>query len=201
VGYDTSFYDRYEAYLNEPRVREKHDRFFDLWGAVHDGEAVVDLGCGRSQEYLNHAAGWHYTGFDQNAVEHKGEHETIVAADYRAPDFIARVLKLEFPPTAFVSLFSAEITALPSENKALYERMFLEVESIERALVAGFYYIDRRDENPVIETGGVASFQTLNNLEHDRSEVYDEIRMLSAVPSKMFGEQVVEVWRILMRRR
>ena len=197
----------YEAYLQEPRVRGKHDEFFDMWGVGHDGELVLDLGCGRSQEYRHHGPGHWYFGFDANA-----EPETVVfdrkpmvrveRADYRSPEFIDRIKRIKGPePEAFVSLFSSEITAPILENTALYERIFREVPTVQRALVAGFYYTRQRGANPVKEAGGIESWQTLDRIEHVGSHVYDELRMVATVPSSMFGEDVVEVWRILSRRR
>lgn len=31
MSYDSDFYKAYEAYLNEPRVRQQHDRMLDLY--------------------------------------------------------------------------------------------------------------------------------------------------------------------------
>jgi hypothetical protein len=207
MGYDPDFYARYEAYVTEPRVRLKHDKFLRVWNTIRVGPAdlrtlgsVIDLGCGRAMEYQRFHPGAHYTGFDQNAVEMDVPRRRVVQADYRDPEFLNR--KFDLPPTHFVSLFSAEITAPAHTNKALYERLFTRIPTIQAGLVSGFYYTDARiDQNPVREAGGLVSWQTLNHLEQDRSEVYDEVRLTAAVPSDLFGEDVIEIWRVFTRAR
>jgi len=208
MSYDDDFYARYESYLEEPGVRAKHDALFDLWvTAARKGSrqpVPIDLGCGRGQEYMNYCPGTPiYYGFDANVNDESSVADAsstyLFKADYRDPGFIERVKALQHEPDVFVSLFSAENTATPSENQELYERLFTGLPSLTHALVAGFYYSDRRDENPVVETGGIVSFQTLPWIERE-SKVYDETRLVTPVPSDLFGPKVVEVWRILERR-
>lgn len=194
MAYDGDFYEAYEAYLREPRVRTKHDQIFDLWAAVAEAEYVIDLGCGKSNEYFRfgHPVSG-YQGFDVNEANY------AITANYRKPEFIETIHGLDWKPDAFVSLFSVECTATALENAELYERLFREVPTIQHALVAGFYYTRRRTTNPVKEAGDIVSWQTNSRIEHDSSDVYDELRITAEVPSTMFGEDVVEVWRILSR--
>lgn len=209
MGYDGDFYVRYAQYLLEDRVRDKHDVFLDMWGTLSDGELVVDLGCGASQEYRHHGPGYWYVGYDVNAepeeeIFDRKPMRRVMRADYRSLGFVDVLNELKTPrlpaSEAFVSLFSSECTADAATNQELYERLFLQVPTLQRGLVAGFYYMGRRDQNPLEETGGITSWQTVASIEESRSDVYDEVRMVSAVPSTMFGEDVVEVWRILTRR-
>ena len=194
MAYDGDFYEAYEAYLHEDLVRTKHNQMFALWENVAKCRRVIDLGCGQSTEYFWHAtAPACYQGFDVN------EGDRAIAANYRDPAFVETVHALDWKPDAFVSLFSTECTATALENAELYERLFREIPTIEYALVAGFYYTRRRTTNPVKEAGDIVSWQTNSRIEHDSSDVYDELRITAEVPSTMFGEDVVEVWRILSR--
>lgn len=196
MGYDSDFYTMYEAYLVEERVRGKHDAVLDMWHTLTwpNSSYVLDLGCGQSNEYLRFGPDVRaYQGFDVTESPHG------MVLDYRGPELLEAVRSLGWQPDAFVSLFSAECTATPIENAELYEQLFREIPTIKHGLVSGFYYAGRRKENPVRETGGVVSWQTVDHLEHEVSDVYDEIRVLARVPSAMFGDDVVEVWRMLTR--
>lgn len=194
VGYDEDFYKAYDDYLSEESVRQKHDIILDMWHTLSwpNSSYVIDLGCGRSQEFLRFGReARRYQGYDIN-LEPK--------ADYRDPRFVELVGDLDWKPDAFVSLFSAECTATPNQNKELYECLFRELPTLQHALVSGFYYVSRRDENPVREAGDVVSWQTVGRVDEAASDVYDEMRVTTPVPSAMFGRDVVEVWRMLVRR-
>lgn len=197
MGYDGDFYEAYERYLHEPRVRIQHDRMFEMWATVQGSltNRVIDLGCGRSNEYLRFGPSVEcYQGFDV----HEGPQSMV--ADYRDRGFVDLVHGLDWTPDVFVSMFSTECTAPWRENVELYERLFREFPTIQAGLVTGFYYARRRGENPVEETGGIVSWQTLEPIERMRSDVYRGIRVVAEVPSEMFGDDVVEVWRMLTRR-
>jgi hypothetical protein len=197
MGYDGDFYEAYERYLLEDRVRDKHDAILDMWHRATwpNSSYVVDLGCGRSNEYFRFGPDVKaYQGFDVQESQHG------MVLDYRGPDLIQTMRTLDWEPDAFVSLFSAECTATPIQNAELYERLFREIPTIKHGLVTGFYYVSRRHMNPIEETGGIVSWQTVSSLEDDVSDVYDEVRIVTRVPSTMFGEDVVEVWRMFTRR-
>jgi hypothetical protein len=197
MGYDGDFYEAYERYLQEERVRDKHDVVLDMWHTATwpNSSYVVDLGCGKSNEYFRFGPDVKaYQGFDVEESQHG------MVLDYRSPELVEAVRSLDWKPDAFVSLFSIECTATPIENAELYERLFRETPTLKHGLVAGFYYAGRRDENPIKETGDIVSWQTVDRIEDAVSDVYDEIRVVTRVPSAMFGENVVEVWRILTRR-
>lgn len=200
MAYDADFYTAYQAYLEEETVRSTHDRMFDVFAAQFlascpDGtdSLVADLGCGQSQEWRKF--GWgRYVGFDVNA---KPDSQTFVD-DYRSESFVARLK--EFSPAAFVSLFSVEITSDFRNNQHFYDLLFDEIPSLQVALVSGFYYTDMKHKNPVREAGDLVSFQTLEPVENGASTVLKEMRVLEEVPSLLFGNKVVEVWRFFTRR-
>lgn len=204
MAYDENFYRLYEEYLVEPRVREAHDFVFrvftDLSGTEHE---VVDLGCGRSQEFRRFAPteSWDaYLGLDVNAEDESNR------IDYRNLDALFARLdqgrRAGYPPDVFVSLFSSEITAPAPENTLLYKELFKRYPSIRWGLVSGFYYHGRRGEQPIEEAGGITSWQTLHPLGRPAisSHLFEERRISLSVPSTMFGEDVVEVWRLLKRK-
>lgn len=208
MAYDGDFYKMYEDYLAESGVRDVHDDLFEMFSAVcaSGSPHILDLGCGRSQEYKHQGYYADYLGFDLNAEDPECK------IDYRNPEFTHLVDQIveqrrdrhnqvwAFPPGAFVSLFSSEITASEHENRLLYEGLFRHW-PIQTALVSGFYYTDKKDQVVVPEEGGIESFQTLSSLEEsDVSLLYKETRITVACPSKLFGPNVVEVWRILTLR-
>jgi len=56
------------------------------------------------------------------------------------------------------------------------------------------------DQNPVKENGGIESYQTLDKKGDFYSDLFEEIRLSSSVPSNMFGSDVIEIWKILLKR-
>ena len=60
------------------------------------------------------------------------------------------------------------------------------------------HYTDALGEESVPEAGDLVSFQTFG--EPAPTEIYEDLRIVTPVPSTLFGEKVVEVWRILTRR-
>lgn len=87
--------------------------------------------------------------------------------------------------TTIVSLFSSEITADPETNRSFYEKLFETFPKLGHVIVSGFYYEEKIDENPVVESGGLTSWQT--NWRHGeyRSEVYSETRFTQPTPSTL----------------
>jgi hypothetical protein len=193
MSYDNTFYEQYEAYLRERTVREAHDWIFSLVASDYPFRNVVDLGCGRSQEFYHCANPRYYLGVDENVEENEPSFEyTLLKANYRE--------KVRWEGmTAFVSLFSCEITAPFPQNYVYYNALFALNPDIQAGLVSGFFYANRKHENPVVETGGIKSWQTLEAPDGVVSSLFSEKRIIQPVPSKMFGPDVFEVWKIFNR--
>jgi hypothetical protein len=66
--------------------------------------------------------------------------------------------------------------------------------------VSGFYYWNSKDKNPIGETGGIQSYQTLEPVETVLSPNFHETRITLPAPSEMFGSDVIEVWKLLERK-
>ena len=200
MTYVKSVYDSYARYLQESTVRDAHNIVFTAARSISPAftDAVVDLGCGLS-EFYKHAEPRTYFGLDLNAEPLEFRNFTRAAGDYRNMQLLyAQLSRTRF--TAFVSLFSTEITAAPETNQGLYERLFRWFPSMQAGLVSGFYYAQRKHENPVVETGRLISYQTLGAIENHNSPVFNQIWITLPVPSLMFGADVIEVWRILTRK-
>jgi hypothetical protein len=89
---------------------------------------------------------------------------------------------------------------MPAFDKyAFYEKIFMEYD-IQMALVAGFYYRNRIQEDKVTETGGIVSYQSIEDQRNYPCNNFIEMRTYIDVPSKMFGDDVVEVWKLLIRK-
>jgi hypothetical protein len=86
-----------------------------------------------------------------------------------------------------------------NERYNFYDKVFGEYE-IQTALVSGFYYKNRLKEEKVQETGGIISYQTLEDQKDYPGKHFIEFRTCIDVPSKMFGPEVVEVWKLLIRK-
>jgi hypothetical protein len=188
MPYDDTFYKNYTAYLREPTVRKAHDWIFNIIQFNSCFEQVVDLGCGLG-EYKQHARPRAYMGLDKHL-----DGINVKRVDYRNCD-LKQVLG-GYKPLAFVSLFSSEITAPVGENYTFYEHIFKEIR-VRAALVSGFYYASKIKDAIVQEVSGLSSYQTLETPESVVSEVFTEKRIVMPVPSKMFGQDVFEVWKIL----
>jgi len=185
--------------LAETGVRRAHDRALRFFTMVAGVPRVVDLGCGRSQEFRQHGIWESYVGFDENASSNPSEPQDPRPGNYRDPAFLA---ELEGKPiTAFVSLFSTEITASAAQNTEYYQELFRRIDGLRWGLVSGFYYRSSKNVNPIEETGGLVPWQTLHALEDQQVPEYREMRLVEEVPSRLFGPEVTEVWRIFERGR
>jgi hypothetical protein len=198
MGYDDSFYNSYARYLKEPSVRRAHDAVLRITKLNPAFTNVVDLGCGQFNEFLHHRRPKRYLGIDLNVNEKETATRTLVSGDYRALDLVCELVEQQ-GNTAFVSLFSSEITAEHSVNYRFYEELFRRLPSVKYGLVSGFYYWNSKDKNPIGETGGIQSYQTLEPIENVMSEVFHETRISLPAPSIMFGPDVIEVWKLLER--
>lgn len=198
MGYDKGFYDKYKDYLNESAVRQAHTRIFKIASLNPDFRNVVDFGCGMFNEFYEFANPDTYLGIDVNISDSK-PNKVLVQTDYRKIRDLALYVGAH-SPTAFVSLFSTENTAPTEENYEFYKKVFKECPSINSGLVSGFYYVSKRHQNPIGETGGIESYQTLEGIEEVSSDLFSEMRVILPVPSKMFGPDVFEVWKFFERK-
>ena len=194
MAYDAEFYRMYQAYLREEIVRTNHDRVFECFYKFTQPTQlfVADLGCGLG-EYSLYGPYTKYVGVDINDT---GQVRNFVQTDYHSLDFVNL---LPFTPTAFVSLFSIECCHSVEDKYALYEKIFTGISSMRYGLVGGFFYESKRNLETVGETGGIVSYQTIEDPSRHISKTFSEYRMHVRTPSKMFGEDVIEIWKILNR--
>ena len=80
-----------------------------------------------------------------------------------------------------------------------YRKLFKENRDLTIGMVAGFYYKDRAAQEAVLETGDLISYQTIEKQSDYICKEFTEFRCYQEVPSKMWGDQVVEVWKFLIR--
>ena len=195
MAYDSDFYTQYAKYLLEPRVRQCHDMAIKMARALFrsDLDYVIDLGCGEHREFLKYGSPRCYCGVDTVAES------CDVQKDYRTLDYTQERFQ---PYTSFVSLFSTEITAPAFKNYDLYTRIFREMSRCRVGVVSGFYYYSKQHENPVVETGDIVSYQTLDLMGSCPYpiESFEEIQVTMHVPSQMFGLDVYEVWKFFRRK-
>lgn len=197
MGYDENFYIQYKAYLDEPTVRQAHDWVFSVL-CGDNFNRVVDFGCGKAMEFLVHYSPKFYLGIDNNACESGGKAK-ILKADYKT-DLVAKNSVDHFKPSAFVSLFSSEITNNYIANYRFYKWLFARFPTLVCGLVSGFYYSSNKKHGTIKETGDIQSWQTLEYIEDVYSTVFTEQRIILNVPSVMFGPDVYEVWKLFTKR-
>ena len=195
AGYTEGFYDMYRNYLVEPQVRANHDLIFGIFKklAPQNGFLVMDLGCGLG-EYSKYGYYSRYVGIDSN---YTGAVKNFIKADYTSQN-IAKMMP--YKPNAFVSLFSIESCYPVNDVYALYERLFKENSSLMYGLASGFFYELRKDKETVGESGGIKSYQTIESQSERMTSGFAELRTYMKTPSNMFGKDVVEVWKILLRK-
>ena len=191
---DEGFWQAYEEFVKEslPRHEAAVDLLYYNGRNYFDEDVLLDLGCGKSNEAHRLIDAWSCMEVDSNDVG------AMYQLDYRTqlPEIINKT-KL-FEPTIVSSLFSIEITAPAEDNYKLYETLFNEVKSLKTGLVSGFYYTDKMNENPVEEVGGLKSYQTLDLMSEHK--LFSEKRLYVPAPSKLFGPNVIEVWKLLERK-
>lgn len=196
MAYNKDFYAMYMRYLKESVVRENHDAMFRLFASLicSENPRVIDLGCGLGEYVSYDEVHAKYFGVDLNATGIDGN---FLQADYTKLDFGDM---LPFTPNAFISLFSIELFNSAEARYTLYKRVFSQFPSVNFGLVAGFFYESKRDLEVVEETGGITSHQTIEDPSLFISDVFTELRICLKVPSVMFGDDVIEVWKILVRK-
>jgi hypothetical protein len=206
MSYDKEFFDKYIKYRQEPTVRAAHDYIFDLFKKIvqsrgYEEMNVVDLGCGTC-EYFDHNNIDRYVGMDiepqtwDDCDTFAGDFKTMHGGPLS--DLIRK--KYKFDPNIFVSLFATEVCLSADDKYKLYDKMFGGLSNpMAYGLVSGFYYKGKENQETVTETGGIVSYQTIEDQKKYWSSLYVELRTCIEVPSKMFGEDVIEVWKILIR--
>ncbi len=206
---NTGFYEQYETYLNESRVREVHDRVFAVVREHESFTRVADLGCGKGKEFfrwgLSKEEQWEtsnsdgirycYLGLDQNADVGviRGCH--VMSHNYRNVENTAELLNT-MNMTAAVSLFSSEITQPHTQNRDFYEDLFAKT-GLQTILVSGFYYEHAKGQETVQENGDLTSYQSSAKITDEPSEYFTEARIELPCPSSLFGEDVVEIYTLL----
>jgi len=154
----------------------------------------MDLGCGIGEyaTYDQHHAA--YVGIDLNNT---GSITHFVQVDYLKLDFGNL---LPFLPNAFISLFSIECFHSAKNKYTLYNRLFSAFPTVKCGLVGGFFYESRRNQETVSEAGEIVSYQTIEDPSLHISDLFTELRIYIRTPSQMFGNDVVEVWKLLVRK-
>jgi hypothetical protein len=195
MPYDEVFYEKYEAYLNEPAVRKAHDWVFSIARLNPAFQRVIDLGCGQSREFMRWFCPSKYVGIDLAAPA------ADVREDYR---HLVNLLAVQKYPaleswSAFVSLFSCEITGHFTDNYKLYNSLFVLRGETQAGLVSGFFYANHKEFTEVEEVGGITSYQTIEEIDDEPSAFFTEKRIILPVPSDMFGDDVFEVWKLFER--
>jgi hypothetical protein len=205
MAYDDEFFKMYVEYLQEPTVRANHDAAFRLFrtfcGDVYHN--VIDLGCG-SYEFVCYGSGvMKYCGVDKTLRGSIGRHIEAVEYDYLAPDVmnVPSLLRADhrFSPNTFVSLFSVEPIIHEEQRYAFYTNLFETCPTLKYGLSAGFYYTSLSNQATVGETGGIISHQTIDRPYEYPHPLFTETRILMETPSKMFGKDVVEVYKMMKR--
>lgn len=199
MPYDEKFFKAYREYLKESVVRRNHAEMFRLFARLISPGApcVIDLGCGSGEYHRYDARHIYYCGVDNsNAGRISDSH--FIQADYMTLDFKNHI---QFTPNSFISLFSIECCQPEVKNKYdLYERIFKEFTDIRTGLVSGFFYESKRNEPRVEEAGEIMSYQTIEDPSLWISDTFTEMRIHLHTPSQMFGQDVVEVWKIFIRK-
>lgn len=193
---DKAFWERYREYLKEPMVRKNHNAMFRLFARLMtpDPPRVMDFGCG-SGEYARHDICYiEYAGIDKTDV---GGVRNFIQADYTELGFADA---LPFTPNAFISLFSSELSSPCAVKYDLYTRIFMNFPCIQFGMVSGFFYESKRGHETVEETGGLISHQTIEDPTLWISPLFTESRTHIYTPSEMFGKDVIEVWKVFIRK-
>ena len=196
MPYDENFYRMYREYLQEPVVRSNHDRVFSLFASLllPDSPRVVDLGCGIGEYKTYDRSHAEYVGIDLNNT---GSVAPFLQADYLKLNFGNL---LPFSPNAFISLFSIDCCHTAEKKYDLYNRIFSVFPTVRCGLVGGFFYESRRHQETVSEAGGVVSYQAVEDPSLYISALFTELRIHLRTPSQMFGSDVIEVWKLLVRK-
>jgi hypothetical protein len=200
MGYNKDFFDAYKNYLRESTVRFKHNSMMRIFYSLikHIPKThVVDLGCG-SCEYYEYGGWTEYLGIDMEP--RPSSDARVIKADYKNYSLIQKRLdEANFHPNIFVSLFSTECCLPTVQKYKLYDDMFSD-KNILAGCVAGFYY-KHQEQHETVQEVGLTSYQTVEDPKYCKNPAFVELRTHIDVPSKMFGSDVVEVWKFFVRNK
>lgn len=206
------FWVEYGEYLKESLIRHA-DTLWSMLSHIHgdtceirySAPEVLDFGCGQYASAIGlMPVPKSYIGIDKHnpgsrwddSMHDPVEPYTFITGDYRER------INLSYEPTCFTSLFSTEVTAYRDANESFYNWVFESYPTASYGIVSGFYYLDRWRDQYVIETGNLTSCQSTGPLTDytDSTLLYTETKLEIPAPSKMFGPNVVEVWKLLERK-
>lgn len=194
MSYNQEFFEKYKNYLKETKVRHVHNHMFMIYKSLLPILNIVDFGCGQCCEFIYRCGCNNYFGFDFNPPDSK----MTYACDYTKISKEDILKKVTFPINGFVSLFSTECCLSVEQKYHFYRKIFQE-HDIKVALVSGFYYKDKIKDEQVTETNGILSYQSIEDQKFYKCDEFIELRTYIDVPSELFGVQVVEVWKFLIK--
>jgi len=200
MGYENEeFWREYKEYRLE--TNKYHCIFFNSFFPEKFYYNVLDLGCGREPliKYYRVNPDF-YTGVDKYTDEFGFKYDYIEESEKTY--WLGNGLKID----TVVSLFSSELIIHPFERIKFYEDLFNKIGKkgsflgLRNILVSGFYYENQKHDEECLVDDGLAgsSWSSLPILR--KSDIFDEKVISMRVPSKMFGVDVVEVWRLMSRK-
>jgi len=199
MSYNQDFFEQYSDYLQEPQVRNVHDWMFRIFEKTFPQWKypfnIIDFGCGQCLEFRRYGLWAGYVGLDLDPPVNPW----TLRCDYTkiSAEEVKKIANM--PLYGFVSLFSTECCMSAAEKYAFYKKLFEEYD-FDVGLVSGFYYKEKIKGEKISETGGIVSYQTIEDQKEYVQKRFIEMRTCVNVPSKMFGPDVVEVWKLLIRK-
>ena len=196
---EDAFWDKYESYVNE--MFQRHYISASRLLGPRRFTGVLDLGCGRIGEAARLMEQWNKQQYDiprptRLSIDLDAKSDALLIGDYRE---LLNLVGQRDKFNSFISLFSSECTGTQHDNSKLYDSIFFNFPCIQFGLVSGFYYRGKENLPTVAEAGGIVSYQSIEPIEA-RSALFREERLTLEAPSHMFGQDVVEVWKLLVRR-
>lgn len=193
---DLHFWAKYELYARESFHR--HRRAVNMLMHGCSLGKILDLGCGKVMEGSWLAAEHNYFGVDRDPKE--GSTYATLKADYRTDLGLVRKSceASKFQPDTILSLFSIEPTGEDWQNEGIYNTLLIRFPTVKQIISAGFYYEDKEFDPWVMEAEGLKSHQTSQFTPLLKGSI-KETRLYEHAPSALFGDKVVEVWRLIER--
>lgn len=196
MPWDNEFYAKYAEHLQEWLVKHTHfNMYWNFTNFVGNYEpiSIIDFGCGTGEIMTCLPREVNYFGIDKNKVNENLPH---MIGDFTDPSFEPRP---PFVPNAFISVFASEIVWNAEDKYKFYHEVFRKYPKIRVGLVAGVYYLG--NENDLTkEEDGFTIHQSVEKQQDWISDDFEEHRSYHKVPSKLWGPNVVEVWKILLRK-
>lgn len=207
-NYTKHFYDRYRGHLTEPHVRYTHDAMFKILDSLHPALGhmkVIDFGCGTGEFDKYHKEHSFYTGIDSSPdagsdLRIWSGGSGLITADFLEDGWQKQI---DFNPTVFVGLFSTEIVMPPEQRYKFYKKVFLDFPSIKLGMVSGFYYDSKKHDSVIEEKSDAGIFTVYQTVESQgafQNNIFDELRCYRNVPSELWGEDLVEVWKFFIKK-